>query len=148
MLDIKPWILLIDDDEDDLEMLKVLLEEHEVGTLTFESGYRAVSYFEDIKDPIDIPSMIIIDYSMPIMNGLETLIRIKKMELVCHIPVLIYSTTINQLLERSARDYGAYRCVSKALNLTDLKKKAAYFAELAHSFSEQNKNSSYGQAFG
>jgi two-component system chemotaxis response regulator CheY len=146
MSETRPYIVLIDDDQDDLEMLNVLLEEHGVRTRIFESGYSAISFFENGKDFAEFPSLIIVDYNMPLINGLDTLIRIKELENVNHIPVVIYSTTVNQLLIRTAREFGAYGCECKSVSLTDLRKKSAYFADLARSFSEKSFN--YGRAFG
>jgi CheY-like chemotaxis protein len=56
-----------------------------------------ISYFEKAKVYIELPSLIIMDYSMPLMNGLEALIKIKRVGRINHIPFLIYTTTINPL---------------------------------------------------
>jgi CheY-like chemotaxis protein len=134
MSETRPFILLIDDDEDDIEMLSSSLKLHGVRIMTFRSGHKAMSYFEDAATFAEMPSLIIIDYNMPLLNGLETLIMIKSIDCIRHIPVVIYSTTINPLLERNAREFGAFACESKAVNVTDFREQAGRFAGLAYSF--------------
>ncbi len=143
MSETRPYIFLIDDDEDDLEMLSSSLVPHGVRIRTFGSGHVAMSFFEGAVEFAEMPSLIIVDYNMPLLNGLETLILIKKNERVRRIPVVIYSTTINPLFERNAREFGAYACESKAVKLTDFKEQVARFANLAYSFSEEGVLSRY-----
>jgi CheY-like chemotaxis protein len=136
MAETRPYIILIDDDEDDLEMLSTSLEPHGVRIRTFRSGYNAMSYFEQADIYNEMPSLIIIDYNMPMLNGLETLVMIKNKASIRHIAVVIYSTTINPLFERNAREFGAFACESKAVNLFDIKEQVGRFAGLAYSFSK------------
>ena len=135
MPETRPVIFLIDDDKDDLEMLSSSLEPHGVRIRTFGSGSMAMSHFENTAVFAEKPSLIIVDYNMPLLNGLETLILIKKNERVRHIPVVIYSTTINPLFERNAREFGAFACESKAVNVNDFREQVRRFADLAYSFS-------------
>lgn len=137
MPETRPYIFLIDDDEDDIEMLSSSLELHGIRIRTFGSGVKAMSHFDNMAVFADKPSLIIVDYNMPLLNGLETLILIKKNERIWHIPVVIYSTTINPLFERNAREFGAFACESKAVKLTDFKEQVGRFADLAYSFSEK-----------
>lgn len=148
MLNTQPWIFIVDDDQEDLEMLTISLEAYRIRTLTFRSGSAMIAYFEKAEVFNELPSLIILDYSMPIMNGIETLIKVKKIEHIRYIPLLIYSTTINQLLMKTAMDLGAYGCESKATNFDDLKSKSRKFAELAQSFSSKCRLVSFDQAFG
>lgn len=133
----RPYIFIIDDDEDDLEFLSSSLELHGIRVRTFGSGNKAMSHFCNMTDSTEAPSLIIVDYNMPLLNGLETLILIKKNEHVRHIPVVIYSTTINPLFARNAREFGALACESKAVNLIDFKEQVGRFADLAYSFFEK-----------
>jgi CheY-like chemotaxis protein len=131
----RPYIFLIDDDKDDLEMLSSSLEPHGVRVRTFGSGNKAISHFDNAAVFAEKPSLIIVDYNMPLLNGLETLVLIKKNERVRDIPVVIYSTTINPLFERNAREFGAFACESKAVNVNDFREQVRRFADLAYSFS-------------
>jgi CheY-like chemotaxis protein len=94
-----------------------------------------VFHFDNTTVLAEKPSLIIVDYNMPLLNGLETLVLIKKNERVRDIPVVIYSTTINPLFERNAREFGAFACESKAVNINDFREQVRRFADLAYSFS-------------
>lgn len=58
-----------------------------------------------------IPNLIILDWIMPVMNGLEALIYLKKQEQTSHIPIIIATGTmledihLSEALERGAIDY-------------------------------------------
>jgi CheY-like chemotaxis protein len=148
MLNTQPLIVIVDDDLEDLEMLTTSLEAYRIRTLTFRSGSGIIAHFEKAEVFSELPSLIILDYNMPVMNGLETLVKVKKIELISHIPLLIYSTTINQMMLKTAMDFGAYGCESKASGIDDLNAKSRQFAELAHSFSSQCKRINFDRAFG
>ena len=107
-----------------------------------------LSYLEKCTDLYELPSLIILDYSMPLMNGLETLIRVKKIECIEPIPVLIYSTTINELLRKTALDFGACASESKAMNVEELKSKSGKFANIAYSFMSDCRRINVDRAFG
>ena len=68
-------ILLVDDEADIRESLKMLLEAsiEDVDVLTAESGMAALDALQ--RQPVDL---IITDYKMPGMNGLEFLHRAQK----------------------------------------------------------------------
>jgi CheY-like chemotaxis protein len=137
MPELRPCIFLIDDDKDDLEILSSSLEPYGIRIRAFRSGILAMSHFENMSVFAERPSLIIVDYNMPLLNGLETLILIKNNERVRHIPVVVYSTTINPLFERNAREFGAFACESKALNVNDFREQVGRFADLAYSFSRK-----------
>ncbi|HLO82084.1 MAG TPA: response regulator [Chitinophagaceae bacterium] len=140
MYEEKPFIFLIDDDEDDLEMMVSSLEPHGVSTRTFNSGPGALACFDRPALFKEMPSLIILDYNMPLMNGMETLTKIKSRASIRHIPVVIYSTTINALFARTARENGVFACMTKAISLSDFDEHVACFAAMAHSFLEKHSH--------
>jgi CheY-like chemotaxis protein len=103
-------ILIIDDDEDDHLIMKEVLS-----NLGFESIYTlldgafTLGFLEQLKS--NLPSLIILDYNMPKMNGLEVLAMIK---LKYDIPVLLYTTTCTKDLVSAAKMIGAVACIQKA----------------------------------
>ena len=64
-----PSIVLIDDDEDDREILSSALQLQGCTVRTFDEGARAIEALKLVKRPQDLPSLIILDYNMPGMNG-------------------------------------------------------------------------------
>jgi CheY-like chemotaxis protein len=142
MYDTNPFIIQIDDDEDDLEMMASSLKQHGVRTRTFTSGVNALACFDQMGVLAELPSLIILDYNMPIMNGIETLKKIKSLKSIKHIPVVIYSTVINPLFECTARQNGVFAFTVKATSLADFELNVACFAAIAHSSTEINSRCS------
>ncbi len=67
-------VLLIDDDEEFLELLSERLETRGMRVITALSGQEALGMVQRLEFDI-----IVIDLSMPGMNGIETLKKIKKL---------------------------------------------------------------------
>ncbi|MFC1643924.1 response regulator [Candidatus Omnitrophota bacterium] len=102
-----PNILLVDDDKDMCESL--------ADVLTLESDYN-VSYTIDPLQALEMIkakdfSLIIIDYKMPNMNGLELLKNIKKIK---PNPVIFMLTAFisNELIDQAKKE-GANKVLSK-----------------------------------
>lgn len=62
-------VLLVDDDPDNLLLLKTLLRNEGFQALTADSGYRAL----EILDREVLPDLVLLDLQMPVMSGLQTL---------------------------------------------------------------------------
>ena len=50
---------------------------------------------------------------MPAVNGIECIKEIKKNKAMAHVPVVIFSTTINDAIEQKAKAFGAVACIKK-----------------------------------
>ncbi|MFH1784747.1 MAG: response regulator [bacterium] len=80
----KERILIVDDDPYILSMVRLILE---------NENYE-ISEAKDGKEAIDMvhertPHLIILDYMMPVMDGLEVCIKLKKDTLFRHIPIIM-----------------------------------------------------------
>lgn len=110
------WILLIDDDRDDCDFLKENLIE--VGLkLSIEfvhDGPAALELLERCQE--NYPKLVILDVNMPFMNGLTVL---AKLNAVYNIPVILYTTSCNEVLIREAKALGAIDCVKKGTSFSD-----------------------------
>ncbi len=87
-------ILLADDDEDDLEMIKEALldEEPSLCFHTFQDG-AAVLHFLERASPLQLPCLIVLDYNLPILNAVEILSAMQRLKKLLEIPKLIFSTS-------------------------------------------------------
>ena len=135
MFEPHPYIVLIDDDEDDLQMLSASLEKQGVETKTFSSGEKAAYYLQLIADSSELPGLIIVDYNMPGKNGRQVLDLIKSCQATKDIPVVIYSTSISHLFKQTLIDKGAFNCYEKPVAYSEFNMQVEIFKELAWSYS-------------
>jgi two-component system, cell cycle response regulator DivK len=85
--DPKTWIVLVVDDErDNLEVVAESLEFNGAVTKTAKNGAAAIEMLQTFK-----PNIILMDLSMPVMDGWETRRRIKDNPETQHIPILALS---------------------------------------------------------
>lgn len=68
---------------------------------TAENGKEGLDLLTNL-DQKDLPDFILLDINMPIMNGIEFLVAIKKIEKYSRIPIIIHTTSSN------AEDY--FKC--------------------------------------
>jgi CheY-like chemotaxis protein len=68
----KHRILIVDDHEDTREILRVLLEHHGYEVIQAESGEAAIRQLGELN-----PDLVILDISLPGMDGCETLERMR-----------------------------------------------------------------------
>jgi CheY-like chemotaxis protein len=89
----KPLILYAEDDYDDFESVREALEQLSPNytVIQAKNGTEVLSYFE--KEGARMPSLIVLDLNMPVMNGKEVLIWLKEKPLYKKIPVMIFTTS-------------------------------------------------------
>ena len=68
---------------------------------TAENGEEALDHLNKLNQT-ELPFFILLDINMPIMNGIEFLVAIKKIEKYSRIPIIIHTTSSN------AEDY--FKC--------------------------------------
>lgn len=104
-------ILIADDDREDLELIEesLLHAAPAAVLLTVKNGRAAIEFLNTAKKT-ELPSLIVLDYSMPELNGLEALTIICNDIRFDGIPVVILSTSdspthIEACKNRGAADY-------------------------------------------
>lgn len=80
---IRPRVLIIDDDVEFLNVMKVYLEDIADVTLA-SSGRQAVQLAQEIS--IDV---ILLDFEMPIMDGIKTLTHLRNLKASINVPVIM-----------------------------------------------------------
>jgi CheY-like chemotaxis protein len=102
-------ILFVDDDpEDHLIMLEYFRDFGKADQIIFhKNGQEAIQYLEQLSDDDLLPNLIVLDLNMPILNGTQTLIQIKRNKRLKHIPVIIFSTSENENEKRKCLSIGA-----------------------------------------
>ncbi len=112
-------IILIDDDEDDREIFLTALGriESSVTCKTFDSAKMVLDQLIENKITSDL---IFLDLNMPIMNGQQFLIEIKKHQVLKNIPIIIFSTTSHIPTVELMKELGAIDFITKPEEFIDL----------------------------
>jgi two-component system, sensor histidine kinase ChiS len=110
----RPCVLIVDDEEPTLSLLKELVEQHYRVNIA-QSGMEALSSLSHFK----IHTMLL-DINMPLMSGFDVLDRMNELNIIQHIPVIILNSgiapgDIERALEKGAIDY-----INKPVNKTEL----------------------------
>jgi CheY-like chemotaxis protein len=84
-------VLYVDDDIDDLQLFGEAVKEVDP-SIIFISANGAEEALNFLHGEL-LPDHIFMDINMPVMNGIECLSRIRAMERIKHLPVVMLSTS-------------------------------------------------------
>ncbi len=113
----KGFILTVDDSEMMRDIISNAVKSLGYESLEAENGKEALEVLEANKENV---KLIVLDWIMPIMDGYETLKRVKESEEYKNIPVIMVTTENDQLRIISAVKLGADNYIVKPFNITDL----------------------------
>ncbi|ABG59166.1 response regulator [Cytophaga hutchinsonii] len=115
-------IYLADDDEDDRLFFRDALSEvcKEMRLTIAKDGVELMDIL--YLPPSPLPDVIFLDLNMPVKNGFECLEEIKKSELLKHLPIIIFSTTVQEEAVNKVYKEGANFYICKPDNFNHLKK--------------------------
>jgi DNA-binding response OmpR family regulator len=123
-------ILLIEDDLDDIEFLKVALADNSVA-FTMETLMRGDLIISWLEDTRTLPDLIIMDLNLPKLHGKEVLCKIKEKERFKHIPLMVLTTSSSLEDKEYCLKNGADRFMTKPSDTPGFKELAESIAELA-----------------
>ena len=117
-------ILLIDDDEDDQLLFSDALNEIDP-SLKYYMASNGIDALRKLEHYEVEPDIIFLDLNMPLMNGFEFLVEIRKFDRVHKIPIVIFSTSNSP--EHALRTYelGASAFLTKPAGFGTLRTKLA-----------------------
>ncbi len=86
-------ILIVDDDDEDKEFFREALQQVDASVICLEAadGLEALKILQTPGS--ELPDLIFLDLNMPRMGGKQCLAEIKKARHLCHLPVIIYTTS-------------------------------------------------------
>jgi chemotaxis family two-component system response regulator Rcp1 len=114
-------ILLVEDNLGDVRLTREALKDAKVrnNLHVANDGVEAMAFLrnEGVHAAAPLPDMVLLDLNLPKMNGREVLTEIKRDSRLCHIPVVILTTSqAEQDIFESYR-LGANAYVSKPVDL-------------------------------
>ncbi len=134
-----PDILLVDDDAEDCIIIQGAFEDFGYTSLLHfeEDGEKAVNYLQQCLPEGRLPSLIILDLNMPRMNGRQTLSYLKNNEAFAAIPVIIFSTSLNQFEYDQCLALGAHSYVIKPMTYKEAQEVVSYFYKISTELSSK-----------
>ena len=78
-----------------------------------------------------MPALIVLDLNMPILNGMETLSRLKAHSLYKNIPVIMFTTSIHEVEKAKCLEIGAADFIKKPARFQQTISTAKYLHESA-----------------
>jgi len=114
-------ILLIDDDEDDCEIFLFAIQKVS-GIRKYTAVNQASKALAQLKDNLLQPDLIFLDLNMPVMNGMQFLTEIKKIDGLKTIPVIILTTSSQPELINETKAIGAQDFITKPSDFNDFVK--------------------------
>jgi CheY-like chemotaxis protein len=115
-------VLLADDDSDDCIFFKEALEKLPLSThlTTVHDGEQLMQLLT--KETNELPHVLFLDLNMPRKNGRECLLEIKLNKKLKQLPVIIYSTSLEQEVVNMLYKNGAQYFMRKPAEFSQLKK--------------------------
>lgn len=125
-------LVVVEDDPDDQFFLKSAFEK--IGfadyVMWLNSSLSLFEYLKTLDQSTGYPYTILLDYNMPVMNGEEILVELKKHPGFRQIPVLIYSTGISKQLIHRLIALGADGCYVKAYSSSGILEFAEFLKKM------------------
>ena len=118
-------ILLAEDDLDDQELPEeaLLSLDSDVKLICFTSGVKFIENLDKIADH-QLPSLIVLDYNIPELNGAEILKHLNSHTRFASISKVIWSTSNSPLFSKTCLDLGAKEYIIKPASIEGIKQLA------------------------
>jgi CheY-like chemotaxis protein len=103
----KGLVMIVDDHAAILQLLRTAFEGEDFEVHVAKNGAEGVQVAREVK-----PGLIILDLSMPVMNGLGAARKLKV--LMPHVPLLMFTNNAGALVEKEARSAGFSAVICKS----------------------------------
>ncbi len=112
----KKKVFLIDDDHIVLKVVSKLFREYDVEVFTFTDPTVALEEMKSLK-----PELVFLDYNMPLMDGMEVIIKVSEIKLFSHSSLyLLSSSQFSDFDQMKLKTLGFYGILSKPLKVNDI----------------------------
>ncbi|MBA3533483.1 MAG: response regulator [Ardenticatenales bacterium] len=109
-------ILIVEDNTNNRQLIALVLEFHGYETIQAMNGQQAILAAKSRH-----PDLILMDISMPVLNGLDATRKIKQDSTVAHIPVVAMSVYDTEQDRQAVQDAGCLELLVKPIDISKLK---------------------------
>ena len=121
-------IIVADDDIDDQDLIKRAFSDSQVQVEvnSVYNGLQLMDYllrkeaYKNIADPL--PDLILLDINMPLMDGFDVLLQLKKQPALLNIPIYVLTTSRNPEHRKKALQLGATGFYSKGASSKEIRR--------------------------
>jgi len=110
-----PTVLVVEDDADNRELLKTMLEMWNYRVVEAKDGLEALIIAEDI-----CPDLILMDFKLPFLDGLETTLKIRRSAAMSRMPIIFLSGYGEAKYRAAADEAGANEYLVKPIDFDKL----------------------------
>ena len=111
-----PTVLIAEDSRDTRVMLKRAFELKGYSVIEAEDGNEALEVMNETR-----PNLIVVDLNMPVVDGLETIKEIRKLEAPGeHVPIVAITAFDVYGMKEAAMETGCNQYLSKPLDMDEL----------------------------
>lgn len=104
-------IMVADDEADIIEVVEMLLSSEGYEVIKAHDGIEALEIIRNV-----IPDLIILDIMMPEIDGVEVCKRMRMMENIKNIPIVMFSAKLSAIDKKESFDAGADGFITKPFN--------------------------------
>jgi CheY-like chemotaxis protein len=92
-----PTIFYLEDDLEDMEILDYvgIILGIKAKIVHFQDGDKGLKKLLECKRNNTLPSMVLVDVNMPLLNGMEVISKLKEDEVLKDLPTVVLSTSTN-----------------------------------------------------
>jgi CheY-like chemotaxis protein len=125
-------ILMADDDQDDREFIDDAFIQigYAAEVKKFIDGKSLLGYLQQMEVSL-LPSLIVLDSSLPGLDVESLLLFLKKEERYKNIPVVIYSGSLSSAMRQKLLQQGAYAIIEKVANMKNVVEIAQRLKDIA-----------------
>ncbi|MBQ8261102.1 MAG: response regulator [Lachnospiraceae bacterium] len=120
------WIIVVDDDENNLMMAGHILSKAHMKVTAMKSGRDLLAFLKERE----VPDLILLDIKMPGMDGFETLTELRKLEKAKEVPVIFLTADDKSETEAIGLSLGAVDFIKKPFVPEVLKLRVRHMIDL------------------
>ncbi|NOQ31092.1 MAG: response regulator [Helicobacteraceae bacterium] len=107
-----PLVIFVDDSETALASTRMITNSMPIDVKQYSEAQAALA---DLNAGVK-PDLIITDLNMPVMNGFEFMIELRKLEVTSRTPVLMLTTETKDELKKQGKELGLTGWIVKPFN--------------------------------